>query len=356
MHKTELCCILGKISIGIVQPPVPYQQKAVRMTQKPDLLITSRMPDFVMRPLEAHFTVAILSDHEDRASFIAQHGKKFHALAASAFDKIMDGAFMAQFPHLSIIANNGVGYDKIDAKAAHAQSIIVTNTPDVLTDEVADTALGLLLNTVRELPQAERYLRAGGWQKKAYPLTASLQGAKLGIVGLGRIGEAIAKRAAAFGLEICYHNRTRKDVPFAYYDTLLGLTEAVDFLLIATPGGADTQKLVDAKILHALGPKGFLINIARGSVVDEDALIEALERGVIAGAGLDVFAQEPHVPQRLLACNNAVLLPHVASASVRTRTAMGQLMIDNLLAFVAGKPPLTPVPETPWQGRYRAPL
>lgn len=323
------------------------------MPNKPHLLVASRMPDFVMEQLCNHFDVTMLADVAQPAEHVSRYGARYRCLASSAFGKTMGKDFFAYFPNLAIIANNGVGYDKIDVAAANELGIIVTNTPDVLTEEVADTALGLLINTVRQLPQAERHLREGRWKEQPYPLTDSLQGASLGIVGLGRIGLAIAKRAEAFGLKIAYHSRTAKEVAYPYYENLISLAKACTILMVATPGGADTHKMISADVLDALGPAGYLINIARGSVVDEGALIAALEAGAIAGAGLDVFANEPHVPERLLACKSAVLLPHVASASLRTRKAMGAVMVHNLLAYLADNPPLTPVPETPWRGTYR---
>ncbi|GGE25166.1 glycerate dehydrogenase [Aureimonas endophytica] len=257
-------------------------------------------------------------------------------------------ADMAALPNLEIIAHFGVGYDGVDAWAAARRGIMVTNTPDVLTEEVADTTLGLLINTVRELPQAEAYLRAGRWTERPYRLTPNtLRGRHVGIMGLGRIGLAIARRLEAFGLTIAYHNRSpRGDVAYAYHPDLIGLATAVDTLIVAAPGGAATNGAVNAEVLKALGPDGVLINIGRGSVVDEPALVAALQDGTIAGAGLDVFAREPHVPDALLALPNAVLLPHVASASRATRRAMGRLVLANLDSWFAGRPVPNPVPET----------
>jgi lactate dehydrogenase-like 2-hydroxyacid dehydrogenase len=267
----------------------------------------------------------------------------------------IDGSFLSKFPHLEIISSFGVGYDHVDAKWCGEHGVIVTNTPDVLTEEVADTALGLLLCTVRELPQAERYLRAGKWLQGNYPLTSSLRDRKAGIVGLGRIGKAIAKRLDAFGVPVAYHNRNKQpDVSYRYYPSVAELARDVDTLIVVTPGGAATKNLIDAKVLEALGPNGVLINIGRGSAIDEQALIKALKDKKILSAGLDVFTDEPRVPNELMEMENIVLLPHVGSASVYTRRAMGQLVVDNLLAWKAGKPPLTPVPETPWPVKKRA--
>jgi lactate dehydrogenase-like 2-hydroxyacid dehydrogenase len=258
---------------------------------------------------------------------------------------------MERLPKLEIVANFGVGYDAVDIKAAAERGVIVTNTPDVLTEEVADTALGLLLMTAREFSAAERYLRAGRWAKEGpYRLTpATMRDRTVGIVGLGRIGMAIARRLEAMLVPVVYHNRSpRTDVPYRHYPDLKSMAAEVDTLMIVLPGGVATKNLVDAEILKALGPNGILINIGRGSVVDEPALIDALEDGTILAAGLDVFAKEPHVPEALTAMENVVLLPHVASASVHTRDAMGQLVADNLISWFAKGKPLTPVAETPW--------
>jgi len=244
----------------------------------------------------------------------------------------------------------GVGYDHIDAAWAGQHGIIVTHTPGVLDDEVADIAMALTLNCVRQLPQAERHLREGKWIEAPFPLTASLRGRVMGILGLGRIGKAIAARARAFGVEVVYHGRKPQDgARYLYYPTLKAMAAACDILMIAAPGGGGTQKIVNREIIEAVGPDGVIVNISRGSLVDEDALIEALRARRILAAGLDVFASEPHVPAALLALDNAVLLPHVGSASHHTRGAMGDLVVDNLFAWMDGKGPLTPVPETPWK-------
>ncbi len=273
------------------------------------------------------------------------------AIAASpAIDASLVGAdFLRALPHAEIVANFGVGYDGVDAAYAGKHGIMVTNTPDVLTEEVADTALGLLIATVRELPAAESWLRSGRWTRDGnYRLTPlTLRGRKVGIFGMGRIGLAIAHRLEAFGLPVAYHNRRRVEgLPYEYHATLKGLAEAVDTLVSVAPGTASTEKAVDAEILKALGPDGVLVNIGRGSTVDEAALAAALKEGVIAAAGLDVFADEPNVPQTLLDAPNTVLLPHVGSASVHTRRAMADLCVDNLVSWFTDRKALTPVPET----------
>jgi lactate dehydrogenase-like 2-hydroxyacid dehydrogenase len=264
-----------------------------------------------------------------------------------------DKAMMAMFPKLEIVSSFGVGYDHVDAAYARDHNIIVTNTPDVLTEEVADTALGLLIATLRELVAADRFVRAGHWTSKNFPLTVgSLRGRTVGMVGMGRIGQAIARRLDASLVPVVYHSRNpAKDVAYKHYPNLVEMAKAVDTLIVITPGGAATNKLVNAEVIDALGPTGVIVNVARGSVIDEPALIAALKDRKIMAAGLDVFANEPNVPDELRAMPNVVLLPHVGSASVATRNAMDQLVVDNLKAWFAGKPALTPVAETPVKGR-----
>ena len=262
---------------------------------------------------------------------------------------MIDHAFMSALPGLEIVANFGVGYDGVDARWAGEHGVVVTNTPDVLTEEVADTAVGLLINSVRELTKAEAWLRDGRWKRDGnYPLTPmTLRDRKVGIFGMGRIGLAIAKRLEAFGLPIAYHNRRQVEgLDYAYHDTLEGLASAVDTLVSVAPGTPATAKAVNAKVLSALGPDGVFVNIGRGSTVDEAALAAALSDGTIAAAGLDVFADEPNVPQALLDAPNTVLLPHVGSASEYTRRAMADLVVDNLIAWFGKGKPLTPVAET----------
>ncbi|WP_309084731.1 2-hydroxyacid dehydrogenase [Chelativorans sp.] len=271
-----------------------------------------------------------------------------------ASSTVISAAFIDALPNLQIIATFGVGYDDVDAEHAGLRGVMVTNTPDVLTEEVADVTIGLLINTVRELPKAEKYLREGRWRSEgSYLLTkGSLRGRSVGIFGMGRIGRAIARRIEAFGLPVSYHNRRRvEDVPYPYHPTLLALAEAVDTLISIAPGGAGTRNAVDAQVLRALGENGVFINVGRGSTVDEEALAAALRSGTILAAGLDVFADEPHVPENLLACENACLLPHVASASVPTRIAMANLVADNIISWFTRGEALTPVQETAHVGR-----
>jgi lactate dehydrogenase-like 2-hydroxyacid dehydrogenase len=285
----------------------------------------------------------------DQEAFLASIAPQVRAIAAVAGHGRVDAALMSRFPKLEIVSSFGVGYDHIDAKWAGEHGIIVTNTPDVLNEEVADTALGLLLCTVRHLPQAERYLRQGHWPVKGdYQLTPSLRDRTAGIVGMGRIGKAIARRLEAMHVPVVYHTRRPvSDVSYKHYPNLVEMARDVDVIIVITPGGAATKNLVDAEVLAALGPEGILINVARGSVVDEVALIQALKDKTILSAGLDVFADEPKVPQELIDMDHVVLLPHVGSASHATRRAMDQLVADNIISWFSGKGALTPVPETP---------
>lgn len=315
-----------------------------------EVLATGTMMPMIMEQLEATFTLHRLPAAQDRDAFLAAVGPRIRAVATGGHAK-MDDAFMGRLPKLEIVANFGVGYDSVDAAWAGQHGILVTNTPDVLTEEVADTALGLLLMTVRELSAAERWLRAGQWVGKGpFPLTAhTLRGRSVGILALGRIGKAIAKRCEAFGLTIAYHGRSeQKGVPYRYYANLVEMARDVDILISVAPGGPDTFHIIDAEVLRALGPQGILINIGRGSVVDEPALIRALKDRTIASAGLDVFENEPKVPEELLAMDHIVLLPHVGSGSQHTRRLMGQLVVDNIVSWFSGKGPITPVAETPW--------
>ncbi|WBQ05986.1 2-hydroxyacid dehydrogenase [Kribbella sp. CA-293567] len=312
---------------------------------RPTVLITGPMNEVVQTGLAEHFEVIRLWEAGDPDAVLAERAKEITAVATGGAE--IDGPFLDRLPALRLVASFGVGYDKIDATVAAERGVIVTNTPGVLDDEVADTAMGLLLMTARELSRAERHLRAGAWTERSYPLTkATLSGRTMGILGLGRIGEAIARRAQAFGISIAYHNRHRKDVAYSYYSTLLELAAAVDILMIVIPGGDETRHLVDAQVLKALGTDGILINVARGTVVDEEALVEALRTNTILSAGLDVFEHEPEVHPGLLDLGNAVLLPHVGSASVPTRDAMGQLVVDNLVSWYETGKPLTPVQES----------
>jgi len=317
-------------------------------SEKPDILLIGPPKPVFVTGLDPAFTMHRLIDAKDRDAFIASIADRVRGFAVTYSNHKVDADFMRRFPKLEIVASFGVGYDHIDAAWADAHGIVVTNTPGVLTEEVADTALGLLLCTVREFPKAERYLRAGKWEQASYPLTrATLRDRTVGMVGLGRIGQAIARRLDAVAVPVVYHaRRPQPGVAYRHYPSLIAMAHDVDTMMVIVPGGAETRNMFDAAVLAALGPRGILINVARGSVVDEAALIAALRENRIYAAGLDVFAHEPKVPAELMAMENVVLFPHLGSASVHTRAAMDQLVVDNLLSWAAGKGPLTPVAET----------
>lgn len=310
---------------------------------KPDVLMVAPMYPAAVAAVEREFNAHKLWLASDQRAFIAERAERIRAITTTGMVGA-NRALIESLPRLEIIACFGVGYDAVDVDAAREHSVIVTNTPDVLTDCVADLALALLLMTARRLGEAERHLRAGKWLQGPFPLATDVAGKLCGIVGLGRIGRAIAARAEACGMRIAYHGPHRKDVRHTYYDALTALAQAADFLVVCTPGGAATHHLVNAAVLEALGPEGMLINIARGSVVDEQALIAALRAGRLGGAGLDVFEHEPRVPEELMALEKIVVLPHVGSATHETRAAMGELTVANLRAHFAGQTVPTPVP------------
>ncbi|WP_428670997.1 2-hydroxyacid dehydrogenase [Roseibium sp.] len=311
-----------------------------------DILMPRPMLPIVQEQLDAAFTVHRLYEAENPEKMLADVGEKIRGIAM-AFGPV-SAELLSKTPNAEIVASFGVGYDHINTDDCLAAKVMVTNTPDVLTEEVADTAMALTLMSLRELGQAEQWLRTGKWAASGpYHLTpATAQGRTMGIFGLGRIGKAIARRAEAFGMKICYHGRNRQaDVAYPYHATLTDLAAACDTLMVVAPGGAETKHAVNAEVLEALGPDGFVINIGRGSVIDEAALIAALENGTIFGAGLDVFEDEPHVPEKLMALPRVTLLPHVGSASQATRNAMGQLVVDNLKSWFETGKAVTPIPE-----------
>ena len=315
-----------------------------------DILMTAPMMPIVIETLDKAVTLHRLWEQTDKEAFLKGVGPRIRGVATSTLFGRVDASLLDRLPNVEIVSSFGVGYDNVDAAEAAKRNIVVTNTPGVLDDEVADLTLGLLLATLRKIPQADRYLRDGKWLKASFPLSATLRERKVGIVGLGRIGKAIARRLSGFDVSIAYHGRTQQDdVAYSYYPTVTGLAEASDVLIVITPGGASTRHLIDAEVLKALGPTGVLINVARGTVVDEQALIDALKSGTILSAGLDVYEDEPRVPQELIDLEHVVLLPHIASASIHTRNAMGKLVADNLISWFDGKDPLTPVAETPWR-------
>ena len=318
---------------------------------RPILFQTGPMMAMIEKQLRDSFEVHTIWNATDPEKLICDVGPNVRGIATSAFSntgrELIDAC-----PKLEIISSFGVGYNTVDAPHAASKNVIVTNTPDVLTEEVADTAWGLLLMTVRELSAAERHLRSEGWLQGPYPLTrGTLQNKRIGIAGLGRIGKAIARRAVASGLKISYFGRNKQsDLNWPFYNDLETMARNVDILLAVLPGGIATDKIIGQSVLQALGPDGILINVGRGTAVDEAALIHALKSGTIMSAGLDVFENEPKVPQSLMDLNNVVLLPHVGSASVHTRDAMGQLVVDNLRSWFESGQPLTPVAETPFDG------
>ncbi len=311
---------------------------------KPDVLAVAKLHPFFQKALEAAYTVHDRTHVTDPAAF-AQLAPRIVAVAATGESRV-PADLLAHLPQTKVVSVFGVGYDGVDVPAAIRYGIPVTHTPDVLTDDVADLAMGLVLSVGRAIPQADQFVRQGLWPHGPIALGKKVSGARLGIVGLGRIGKAIAQRAQAFGMSIAYTARSEKQgCGYTYYSTPAALAAQVDFLVVITPGGAGTRHLIDAQVLQALGPEGYLINVARGSVVDESALVAALLAGTIAGAGLDVFADEPHVPQALWTLPHVVLTPHMASATRETRQAMADLAFANLHAGVTGAPLRSPVPE-----------
>ncbi len=299
------------------------------------VLNAGRLPPALLARLAGAYTVVNLLDQADPAAHLAAHGADYQAVVTSAAVGLTP-AQLAALPQLQVISSFGVGLDKLPVAEAQARGIVVGYTPDVLNDCVADTAFALLLDTARRVSEADRYVRAGGWLKAAFPLGRKVSGAKLGLVGYGRIGRTIAQRASGFDMPVRYHARHAvAGAPHAHEPSLLELARWADFLVVITAGGPATRHLINAEVLAALGPDGFLVNVARGSVVDEAALVQALQQRSIAGAGLDVFEDEPRVPEALCALDNVVLLPHVASATVETRQAMADRVFDNLQAWIA---------------------
>jgi hydroxypyruvate reductase len=312
------------------------------MTQRPVLLQALSLLPSLEKQLAENYTVHRLpAAGPERDAFLAARGAEFEGLVTSAAGGAT-GALIDALPHIKVISSFGVGLDQIDLQAASRRGIPVGYTPDVLNDCVADLAFGLVLATGRRIPEGDRFVRAGRWEQKPatpFPLGRKVSGAKLGIVGLGRIGRTIAKRASGFEMDVRYHGRKPVEgVSWTFEPQLLELARWADFLVVITAGGAQTRHLIDAKVLDALGPKGFLVNVSRGTVVDEQALVEALRDKRIGGAGLDVFESEPQVPHELFTLDNVVMVPHIASATVQTREAMARRVLDNLAAFFAGRP------------------
>jgi lactate dehydrogenase-like 2-hydroxyacid dehydrogenase len=308
-----------------------------------DLLLIGGATDVMIDRMAAKFTIHAWADHD--MGWLAQHGDKITHVATNGHDGVTP-QIMAALPNLKLISCYGVGYDAIDPTEAVRRGIVVTHTPNVLNDEVATTAVLLMLACYRELLRDDAYVRSGDWEAKgSAPLTRSVDNQTIGILGLGRIGQAIADKLAPWHPTIVYHSRTKKDVSYTYYDDLTAMATDCDTLICITPGGPSTQGIVNAQVMAALGPKGTLINVSRGSVVDEAALIDALQSGKLGWAGLDVFDKEPQVPQALRDLPNTALLPHVGSATVATRAAMGALTVDNLLQHLETGTVITPIPE-----------
>lgn len=310
------------------------------------ILVVGPLNPLAVAGLSAAVSTLMLPEGPDQAAFLDRHAAAVEGLVLA---RAIDAAFVDRFPRLRVIANFGVGYDNLPTRHCAARGIVVTHTPHVLTDDVADTAIALMLMAVRRFGAAERYLRAGRWVSEGmFPLTQSLQNRRLGILGFGRIGKAIATRAAGFGVSIAYHDIAAVvGSTYDYHESARSLAAAVDILIAVLPGGPGTLRAVNAEVLQALGPDGIFVNVGRGTAVDQPALIAALRNNVIAGAGLDVYESEPGVPRELLEMDHVVLLPHVASGSHATRQAMSRLVVDNITAFFSTGRALTPVPETP---------
>jgi lactate dehydrogenase-like 2-hydroxyacid dehydrogenase len=314
------------------------------MTTKPDVLVVVPSRPDQMRMLDEAYTLHRHDRAEDPDALLEEAAPGIRAvvtMGSVGFTRDM----LERLPRLEIVAVGSVGYDTVDVEGCKARGVPVTNTPDVLTDDVADVAMALAFATLRAFGLGERWVREGRWRDEgAMPLTTTMTGKTLGILGFGRIGKAIAKRAGAAGMKIAYHGRRKQeDVRHPYYDDPVSLARDCDVLMLSCPGGEDTRNLVSRPVLEALGPDGHLVNIARGSVVDEPVLLEFLQQNRIAGAGLDVFENEPAIDERFFGLDNVVLQPHIGSATVETRNAMAQLVVDNLAAHFAGRPLLTPV-------------
>ncbi len=310
---------------------------------KPDILVLKALMPAPMQELENAFTLHRYDQATDPDALLAAVGSRIRGVITSGVPGF-PGDLLPRLPALEIVSTSSVGVDSIDVAACKARGVHVTNTPDVLNDDVADIAIGLLLNAFRRLGAGHEHVRTGAWSREGMmPLTRTLKGARMGILGLGRIGMEIARRAEAMKMVIGYTARSRKNVPYAYHDNVLDLARNSDVLVLACPGGSETRHLVNAAVLEALGPEGWVVNIARGSVIDEPALLDALERRTIGGAALDVYESEPHINPRFYQLDNAVFYPHHASGTLQTRNAMSQLALDNLKAYFFENRLLTPV-------------
>ena len=312
---------------------------------KPEMLLIGGATPRMMEKFNTAFSVHILSEISDLGDWLAEHAEKIEAIATNGHDGVKP-EIMSALPNLKIISCYGVGYDAIDTNVAVERNVIVTHTPGVLNADVANLAILLMLASSRCLVRDDKWIRSGNWATKGNaPLTRSIEGKKVGILGLGRIGSEIARKLEVFNCEIVYHTRTRKDVAYTYCDNLTEMARDVDYLIAITPGGASTKNLVDRVVMDALGSQGTLINVARGSVVNEKELVSALQDGRLGWAGLDVFEDEPNAPEALFEMENVVLTPHVASATIETRQAMGDLTVENLIGFFKNGKVISPVPE-----------
>ena len=309
-----------------------------------DVLVTAPLPPFLYGPLKSDYRCHDLVQATDRQALLGDVGPRILGLVQGG-GTVTPTSLLDALPRLEIISVFGVGYDGVPTDYCRTRGIKVTNTPDVLTDDVADVALGLILMTGRGFVRANRFVQAGEWTQRGPELTTKLSGRPVGILGLGRIGKAIAERVQAMGMKVLYTGRHPQNVPYTFVDNLEALAAEVDFLVVACPGGPATRHLVNERVLDALGSKGTLVNIARGSIVDEPALVRALSNGTIKGAGLDVFDDEPNIPAPLFAMDNVVLLPHVGSATRETRQAMGDLCKANLDRWFRERAVLTLIPE-----------
>ncbi len=315
------------------------------MAEKPEILFVGSMPDWWVERMEKSIRLLHIAKAQDKDAFIKEHAPKAKILMAGA---PVDGALIEKLPNLKYICSMGAGYDKIDVETAKKRGIVVSNTPHVTDGCVADMAMALLLAHGRNIVQGDRFVRSGAWLKGGYPLVPRVWGRRMGILGLGRIGLAIAKRAAAFDMPIAYHNRKpRTDVPYWYYPSLLDMARDVDILMVATPGGEGTHHIVTAEVMKALGPKGLIVNIARGSIIDEPAMVKALKDGTLGGAALDVFEFEPKMPEELHKMDNVVLMPHRGGGTYETWEDACDMVRDNIFAYLKTGKPLTPIPETP---------
>lgn len=308
-----------------------------------DILLMGPLIEATQAQLEATYTVHRYDLAPDKNALLDSIAPRVTAIATRGDYKLTE-AVMARLPNVRLIASSGTGYDGVDAEAARRRGIALTNSPGAAAECVADAAWALLLATLRRTAALDRYVRAGKWLDGPAPFGERVWGSKIGILGLGSIGRAIARRAEGFAMDIAYHGRRRQeDVSYPYYDDLVALARAVKILVVAVPGRAETRALVSPAVIDALGPAGYLVNVSRGSVVDEPYLVDALRQGRLAGAGLDVFADEPRVPPALFALDNVVLNPHAGSGTQATRDALGQYVVDNLAAFFAGRPLVSPV-------------